>query len=59
MDFAQIGPLAGSSAYLSAAATLITLVTGILFLTRGEPFGRINDASSVLQMLFMLPVAYA
>jgi hypothetical protein len=35
------------------------LVTGILFFTRGEPFGRINDASSVLQMLFMLPIAVA
>jgi hypothetical protein len=59
MDLAQLGPLAGSSAYLSAAATLLTLVTGILFFMRGEPFGKINDASSVLQMLFMLPIAVA
>ena len=31
----------------------------VLFFTRGEPFGKINDASSVFQMLFMLPIAVA
>lgn len=47
------------SAFLSAVATLITLVTGILFFARGERFGRINDAASVFQMLLMLPIAAA
>jgi hypothetical protein len=48
---------AGWSAYLSAAATLLTFVTGILFFTRGGAWGRINDAVSVFQLAFMIPVA--
>jgi hypothetical protein len=47
----------GWIAYLSAAATLLTLVTGILFFTVGKPFGKINDISSVLQVLLMIPLA--
>jgi hypothetical protein len=45
------------SAYLSAAATILTFVTGILFFTVGKPFGKINDIYSIFQMLFMLPLA--
>jgi hypothetical protein len=45
------------SAYLSAAATILTLVSGILFFTVGKPFGKINDICSIFQMLFMLPLA--
>ncbi|KPJ87242.1 MAG: hypothetical protein AMJ53_18435 [Gammaproteobacteria bacterium SG8_11] len=45
------------SAYLSAAATILTFVTGILFFTVGGAFGKINDISSVFQVLFMIPLA--
>lgn len=44
------------AAYLSAIATLVTLVTGILFFTVGRPFGTIQDAASALQVFLMLPV---
>lgn len=49
--------LYGWAAYLSAVATIITFVTGILFFAVGGAFGKINDISSVLQVLFMVPVA--
>jgi hypothetical protein len=45
------------SAYLSATATIFTFVTGILFFTVGKPFGKINDISSVFQVLFMIPLS--
>ena len=47
---------AGWSAYLSAAAIIIGFVMLILFFSVGEPFGTINDAASVFQVLFMLPL---
>ena len=50
---------AGWAAYLSAAATITTFVTGILFFSAGQPWGTINDAASVFQVLFMLPVVLA
>jgi hypothetical protein len=50
---------AGWAAYLSAAATVVTFVTGILFFSVGQPWGTINDAASVFQVLFMLPVVVA
>ena len=46
------------AAYVSAAATAITFVTGILFFTVGQPFGTIQDATSALQVLLMLPLAW-
>jgi len=45
-------------AYVSAAATLVTFVTGVLFFTVGQPFGTIQDAASALQVLLMLPIAW-
>jgi hypothetical protein len=48
---------AGWSALLAAAATVIGAITLILFFTRGEPWGRLNDASSVVLMLALVPVA--
>lgn len=59
MDPAQFSPLLGWVAYLSAVATFITLVTGILFFAKGGLFGPMNDAASVFQMLLMLPIAAA
>jgi uncharacterized membrane protein len=56
----QLAPLSlpfGRSAYLSAAVTFATLITGILFFAVDERFGKVNDAASVLQILFMLPIA--
>ena len=44
-------------AYASAAVTVITFVTGILFFSIGQPFGTIQDAASALQVLLMLPIA--
>lgn len=47
----------GWAAYLSAVATIVTFITGILFFYLGERFGKINDLSSIFQVLFMLPLA--
>jgi len=55
----QFNLLFGWTAYLSVVATLVTLVTGILFFTLDGPFGTINDAASVFQLLFMSPIAAA
>ncbi len=50
---------AGWSAYLSAVATIIGFVTLIVFFSVGEPFGTINDISSVILALSLLPLALA
>jgi len=59
MTSTELFLLAGWTACLSAAVTMITLVTGVLFFTRGQPFGTMNDAASVFQMLCMVPIAIA
>lgn len=46
-------------AYLSAIATILTFITGILFFTVNGPFGKINDIASIFQVLFMIPLALA
>jgi hypothetical protein len=46
----------GWLAYLGAAATILTFSTGILFFSIGKPFGKINDISSVFQVLLMVPL---
>jgi hypothetical protein len=48
--------IASWAAYLSAAATVLTLLTGILFFTQGETFGKVNDISSIFQMVLMIPL---
>jgi hypothetical protein len=48
---------AGWSALVAAAATVVGAITLALFFSRGEPWGRLNDASSVVLMLAMIPVA--
>lgn len=40
--------LAGWSAILSAAATIIGAVTLVIFFSVGDPYGKINDVSSVI-----------
>ena len=51
--------LATWAAFLSAGATIATAATATLFLLKGEPFGTINDAASVIQALFTLGLAWA
>ena len=48
---------AGWSALVAAAATVVGAISLMLFFTRGQPWGTLNDASSVVLMLTMVPVA--
>jgi hypothetical protein len=48
----------GWAAYLSAAITILTFVTGILFFSVGKWFGKINDLFSVFQVLLMIPLVF-
>ena len=48
---------AGWSALVAAAATVVGALTLMLFFTRGQPWGTLNDAASVILMLAMVPVA--
>jgi hypothetical protein len=52
-----IEQLAGWSAILAAAATVIGAVFLGLFFSRGQPWGTWNDIASVVLMLAMIPVA--
>jgi hypothetical protein len=56
MDINQLSLIFGWSAILSAAATIATFVTGILFFSVGKPFGKINDIASIFQVLLMIPL---
>jgi len=53
----QLFTYVGWSAYVSAAGTMTTFVSAILFFSLGQPFGTINDIASVFQVIFMLPLA--
>lgn len=57
MDTSLLILVANWSAYISAIATILTFITGILFFTIGGTYGKINDISSVFQVLFMVPLA--
>lgn len=59
MDSEHFGTFLAIAAYLSALATVLTAVTGILFFTISERYGKLNDAVSVFQMVAMLPVVVA
>ena len=48
----------GWAAYLSAASTILTFVTGILFFSVDKRFGKINDLFSVIQVLLMIPLVF-
>lgn len=48
----------GWAAHLSAAATILTFVTSILFFSFGKWFGKINDLFSVFQVLLMIPLVF-
>ena len=51
--------LAGPSALLAAAATVVGAVTLILFFTKGQPWGLLNDIASIVLMVATIPVALA
>jgi hypothetical protein len=48
----------GWSAYVSAAANILGFVTLIAFFALGEPFGVINDLTTVILGLSMVPLAF-
>ena len=48
---------AGWSANVAAVATVFGALALVLFFTRGQPWGTINDAASVVLMIAMVPVA--
>jgi hypothetical protein len=54
-----IGELAGASALVAAAATIIGAVTLGMFFAKGGAWGLLNDVSSVVLMLAMVPIAGA
>ena len=51
--------LAGWSAYLSAIATIIGAVTLVIFFSVGDPYGKINDVSSVVIGLTAIVILFA
>ncbi|GIW01952.1 hypothetical protein [Roseiflexus sp.] len=59
MTTPEVFRYAGWSAYLSAAATIVGFVTLIVFFSVGGPFGTINDISSSILALSLLPLALA
>lgn len=54
-----LAELAGWAALVAAAATVIGMVTLLLFFRRGGRWGPANDAASVVLMLALVPVALA
>jgi hypothetical protein len=56
MRLTSIIQIYGWAAYLSAGATILTFLTGILFFSFGKWFGKINDLFSVFQVLLMIPL---
>jgi hypothetical protein len=51
--------LVGWSALLAAVATVLGALFLILFFTKGQPWGTLNDIASVVLMLATIPVAVA
>src|SRR5688572_14777149 len=50
---------AGWSAYISAIATVVGAVTLVIFFSLGEPFGTINDVSSIIIAVTGIPILLA
>lgn len=55
----EVSPFVGWSALVSAIATILGLVTLIIFFSLGQPWGTINDLTSVVLALSLLPVVLA
>lgn len=49
----------GWTATISAFTTIVMFVTGILFFTKGQPFGTIQDIFSIFQVVSMVPIVIA
>jgi hypothetical protein len=56
MEQLALSQVYGNSAYISAIATVLTIVTGVLFFTGNKLFGILNDYSSIIQVVFMMPL---
>ena len=54
-----LASVAGISALMAAAATVVGAITLIAFFSRGQPWGTINDVASIVVMVATVPVAYA
>ena len=48
----------GWAAILSAAATILTFISGILFFAGAKWIGKLNDLFSVFQVLLMIPLIF-
>jgi len=59
MTNTELSRYAGWSALASATFTILGLVTLIMFFALGQPWGAINDISSVILALSLLPVLLA
>ena len=59
MDKSSLFRLVGWSAYVSAAATIIGAVTLVIFFSVGDPFGIMNDISSVIIGLTGIIILFA
>ncbi len=59
MDKSSLFRLVGWSAYVSAAATIIGAVTLVIFFSAGDPFGIMNDISSVVIGLTGIIILFA
>ena len=57
MTDVEVARFAGLSAWLAAAMTVVGAVSLMLFFSRGGRWGTLNDASSVVLVLAMIPVA--
>jgi len=55
----MIGALAGASALVAAAATVVGAITLGLFFAKGGRWGLLNDVASIVLMLAMVPIAGA
>jgi len=55
----ELAWLAGPSALVAVVATVVGAISLALFFARGQPWGTINDVSSIVLMLATIPVALA
>ena len=53
----DLGAIAGWSALVAAAATVVGAVLLGLFFAKGQPWGTLNDLASIVLMLATIPVA--
>ncbi len=58
MSIAKLSLYSAWSALVSAAATIMGLVTLLIFFAQGEPWGTLNDITSVILALSLLPVLF-